>query len=152
MLGPRVPYLNAIGPINTTGSGSRISFDISKALYLDRLFQFRRNLNSNIFIHSYWLLTWSHKVYLHGRTVTPLTSSKQTLVTTPTIHSVMLHVNMCGFRMINHILHSCGNGSLEPSTIIYTDNVACVAQMQMGYIKSNITKHIDPKLFYLYEL
>ena len=37
-------------------------------------------------------------------------------------------------------------------TIIYEDNAACVAQMQTGYIKSNITKHIAPKLFFPHEL
>jgi len=37
---------------------------------------------------------------------------------------------------------------MESPTIIYEDNTACVAQMDMGYIKSNITKHIAPKLFY----
>ena len=34
MLGPRVPYLNAIGPANTSGSESRIYFDISKTLHI----------------------------------------------------------------------------------------------------------------------
>ena len=55
-------------------------------------------------------------------------------------------------RMINHIQQSCGKGSIESPTIIYEDNAACVAQMQTGYIKSNITKHIAPKLFYPHEL
>ena len=55
-------------------------------------------------------------------------------------------------RMINHIQQSCGIGSLESPTIIYEDNAACVTQMQTGYIKSNITKHIAPKLFYPHEL
>jgi len=50
--------------------------------------------------------------------------------------------------MINHIQQSCGIGSIESPTIIYKDNAACVAQMQTGYIKSNVTKHIAPKLFY----
>jgi hypothetical protein len=36
--------------------------------------------------------------------------------------------------------------------IIYEDNAACIAQMQSGYVKSNVTKHITPKLFYLHEL
>ena len=38
------------------------------------------------------------------------------------------------------------------TTIIYEDNMACVAQMDTGYIKSNITKHIAPKLFYPHQL
>jgi hypothetical protein len=54
--------------------------------------------------------------------------------------------------MINHILQSCGIGSIESPTIIYEDNAACVIQMEIGYIKSNITKHIAPKLFFPHEL
>jgi len=38
---------------------------------------------------------------------------------------------------------------MESPTIIYEDNAACVTQMQIAYIKSNITKHIAPKLFIL---
>jgi hypothetical protein len=34
MLGLEVPYLGAIGPTNTTGWESRISFDISKAPHI----------------------------------------------------------------------------------------------------------------------
>ena len=30
--------------------------------------------------------------------------------------------------------------------------MACVAQMHMGYVKSNLTKHIAPKSFYPHEL
>ena len=37
---------------------------------------------------------------------------------------------------------------MDTLTIIYEDNAACVAQMQMGYIKNNLTKHISPKFFY----
>ena len=37
-------------------------------------------------------------------------------------------------------------------TIISEDNAACVAQMHMGYVKSNLTKHIAPKFFYPHEL
>ena len=55
-------------------------------------------------------------------------------------------------RMINHIQQSCGIGSIESPIIIYEDNSACVTQMQTCYIKSNITKHIVPKLFYPHEL
>ena len=37
---------------------------------------------------------------------------------------------------------------IDTPTIIYEDNAACVAQMHMGYVKSNLTKHIAPKFFY----
>jgi hypothetical protein len=36
--------------------------------------------------------------------------------------------------------------------IIYEDNVACVAQIQTKYIKTNYIKYISLKLFYLHEL
>ena len=67
---------------------------------------------------------------------------------TSTYHSETSHTCVWLRRMINHIQQSCGIGSIESPTIIYEDNVACVAQMQTCYIKSNITKHIAPKLFY----
>jgi hypothetical protein len=54
--------------------------------------------------------------------------------------------------VINHIQVSNGIEPIGPSAIIYEDNVACVAQMQLGYVKSNVTKHITPKLFYPHEL
>jgi hypothetical protein len=54
--------------------------------------------------------------------------------------------------MVNHILTTCGIGSLDSPNIIYEDNSACVVQMDTGYIKSNINKHISPKLFYPHKL
>jgi hypothetical protein len=54
--------------------------------------------------------------------------------------------------VINHIKTSCGIGALESPTIIYEDNVAYVAQMQIGYIKTNYIKYISLKLFYPHEL
>jgi hypothetical protein len=54
--------------------------------------------------------------------------------------------------VINHIQVSCGIKSIGSPTIIYEDNATCVAQMQSGYLKSNVTKHIAPKLFYPREL
>ena len=97
-------------------------------------------------------------VFLHVGTTISCKSSKQTLTTTSTNHSKIIAlyeasrecVWLC--RMINHIQQSCGIGSIESPTIIYEDNSACVTQMQSGYIKSNITKHIIPKLFYPHEL
>jgi hypothetical protein len=54
--------------------------------------------------------------------------------------------------VVGHILKSCEIGSLDAPTIIFEDNAICVAQMESGYIKSNLTKHIAPKLFYPHEL
>nr|ABA96113.2 retrotransposon protein, putative, Ty1-copia subclass [Oryza sativa Japonica Group] len=97
-------------------------------------------------------------VFLQGGTAISWKSSKQTLVATSTNHSEIIALyeasRECVWlrRMVNHILTSCGIGSLESPTIIYEDNAACVVQMETGYIKSNITKHIAPKLFYPHEL
>lgn len=58
------------------------------------------------------------------------------------------HVSVWLRRMISHIQKSCGLSTANTPTIIYEDNAACVTQMQMGYVKSNLTKHIIPKFFY----
>ena len=54
--------------------------------------------------------------------------------------------------MTNLIQKSCGLSIVDTPTIIYKDNEACVAQMQTGYIKNNMTKHISPKFFYTHEV
>jgi hypothetical protein len=93
-------------------------------------------------------------VFLHGGTAMSWKSSKQTLVATSTNHSEIIALyeasRECVWlrRVINHIQSSCGIQPIELPTIIYEDNAACVAQMQQGYIKSDATKHISPKLFY----
>jgi hypothetical protein len=97
-------------------------------------------------------------VFLQGSTTISWKSSKQTLVSTSTNHSEIIALyeasRECVWlrRMINHIIQSCGIGTVDTPTIIFEDNSACVAQMESNYIKSNITKHIIPKLFYPHEL
>jgi hypothetical protein len=54
--------------------------------------------------------------------------------------------------MIDHIQISCGIGAIGSPMIIYEDNATYVAQMQIGYIKTNYTEHISLKLFYPHEL
>jgi hypothetical protein len=44
------------------------------------------------------------------------------------------------------------HGSIESPMIIYEDNSACLVEMEICYIKSNINKHIAPKLFYPHKL
>jgi len=97
-------------------------------------------------------------VFLHGGTSISWKSSKQTLTATSTNHSKIITLYEASrecvwlHRMINHIQQSCGTSSIESPTIIHEDNSTCVTQMQTGYIKSNITKHIVPKLFYPHKL
>jgi hypothetical protein len=54
-------------------------------------------------------------------------------------------------RIIDHVHKSCGIGAIESPMIIYEDIAACVAQIQMRYIKTNYIKYISPKLFYPHE-
>jgi hypothetical protein len=49
-------------------------------------------------------------------------------------------------------VRECGIEPIKSPTIIYEDNATCITQMQSGYMKSNVTKHIIPKLFYPHEL
>ena len=37
-------------------------------------------------------------------------------------------------------------------TVMYEDNVVCIAQLKDGYIKGDRTKHILPKFFFTHEL
>jgi hypothetical protein len=97
-------------------------------------------------------------VFLHHRTTISWKLCRQILVATSTNHSkiiVLYEVSReCVWlhRMIDHIQKSYGIGAIESPTIIYEDNTACVTQMQTWYIKTNYTKYISPKLFYLHEL
>jgi hypothetical protein len=97
-------------------------------------------------------------MFLHEEIVISWKSYKHTLIGTSTNHSEIIAlyeaarecVGLC--RVINHIQISGGIEPIGSPTIIYEDNAACVAQMQSVYVKSNVTKHITPKLFYPYEL
>ena len=55
--------------------------------------------------------------------------------------------------MIQHIQKSCGLSYIKGDpTILFEDNVTCVAQIKNGYIKWDKTKHISPKFFYTHEV
>ena len=49
--------------------------------------------------------------------------------------------------MTHHIEESCGFPVNKNPTILYEDNAACISQLREGYIKSDRTKHIPPRLF-----
>jgi hypothetical protein len=95
---------------------------------------------------------------MQGSTTISWKSTKQTLVSTSTNLSEIIALyeasRECVWlrRMISHIIQSCGIGTVDTPTIIFEDNSACVTQMESGYIKSNTTKYIIPKLFYPHEL
>jgi hypothetical protein len=75
-------------------------------------------------------------IFLYGGTAISWKCAKQTLIATSTTHSEIITLyeasRECAWlrRVINHIETSCGICALESPTIIYEDNVTCVAQMQ----------------------
>jgi hypothetical protein len=97
-------------------------------------------------------------MFLHGGTAISWKSCKQTLIGTSTNHSKIIALYEATReyswlrRVISHIQVSCGIDPIRSPTIIYEDTAACVAQMQSDYMKSNVTNHITPKLFYPHEL
>jgi hypothetical protein len=55
--------------------------------------------------------------------------------------------------LIHHIRESCDISINKGSpTVLYKDNIACIAQIKGGYIKGDRTKHISPKFFFTHEL
>nr|XP_011468676.1 PREDICTED: uncharacterized protein LOC105352744 [Fragaria vesca subsp. vesca] len=55
--------------------------------------------------------------------------------------------------MIHHIRSTSGLSSVTDNpTVMYEDNVACIAQIKEGFIKGDKTKHIAPKFFHTHEL
>jgi hypothetical protein len=97
-------------------------------------------------------------VFLCGGTAISWKSTKQTMVATSTNHSEIIALfeaaKECTWlkRITQHVQNACGINTVNSLTIIFEDNAACVAQIQTGYVKSNITKHISPKLFFTHEL
>jgi hypothetical protein len=85
-------------------------------------------------------------VFLHGWMTISWKSYKQTLICTSTNHSEIIALyeaaHKCAWlrRVINHIQVSCGIEPIGSPTIIYEDNATCIALMQSGYVKSNVTK------------
>ena len=97
-------------------------------------------------------------VFFSGGTSISWKSSKQTMVATSTNHSEIIALYEAAKESIwlrrvhQHVQNACGINIAPTPTIIYEDNSACIAQVQSGYIKSNIIKHISPKFFYTHEL
>jgi hypothetical protein len=85
-------------------------------------------------------------------------STKQTLTATSTNQSELIALyeacRECVWlrRFIEFIRQGFGVSTKLPPIKIFEDNTACIAQVQQGYIKSDRTKHIDPKFFFMHDL
>lgn len=98
-------------------------------------------------------------VFTYGGTAISWRSQKQTLVPTSSNHAEIIALHEASREcvwlrsMTHHIQVTCGLPINEEPTILYEDNAVCVAQIKVGYIKSDRTKHILPKFFsYTHEL
>ena len=97
-------------------------------------------------------------VFLSAQAAIAWKSSKQTLVATSTNQAELIALYeasrecVCIRRFISFIRRGLGIDKPLNATPIYEDNQACVAQIQRGYIKSDRTKHIDPKFFFMHDL
>jgi hypothetical protein len=78
---------------------------------------------------------------------------KQTIIVTSSNHAKFIALHEASkeyiwLRFIDKFIRSnCGLSYDTSPTILYEDNSACVAQMQVGFAKGDKTKHIDPKYF-----
>ena len=98
-------------------------------------------------------------VFTNNGTAISWRSQKQTLVATSSNHSEIIALHEASREcvwirsMTHHIEESCGFPVNKSLTILYEDNAACISQLREGYIKSDRTKHIPPRLFsYTHEL
>ena len=86
-------------------------------------------------------------------------SVKQTITATSSNHAKIIALHQASreciwLRSIDKFIRTNYGLSYDASpTVLYEDNSACVAQMQVGFVKGDKTKHIDPKYFsYTYDL
>ncbi|KAL4033391.1 hypothetical protein IC575_006478 [Cucumis melo] len=86
-------------------------------------------------------------------------SVKQTMTATSSNHAEILAIHEASKEcvwlrsMTHHIRKTCGlSFSKNLPTILFEDNIACIAQIKGGYIKGDRTKHMSPKLFYTHDL
>jgi hypothetical protein len=54
--------------------------------------------------------------------------------------------------MTTHIQNTCSFITTPTPIVIFKDNATCLAQMQTGNVKNNMTKHRSPKFLYPHEL
>ena len=82
-------------------------------------------------------------VFTNNGTAISWRSQKQTLVTTSSNHSEIIALHEASRECV----------WIRSMTHFYEDNAACISQLKEGYIKSDKTNHIPPRLFsYTHEL
>ena len=91
-------------------------------------------------------------VFTIGGTAFCWRSVKQTVLATSTTHAELIALYQGAKeivwirRFIQDLLSGLEISKELPPTILYEDNQPCMNQIQTGYIRSNMTKHISPEL------
>jgi len=84
-------------------------------------------------------------------------STKSSTVTTSTLHAELMGIfeatkETAWLRSVIDNVQSIIKVSIDPKpTTIFEDNQACINQLKMGFIKTQGTKHIQPKFWYPHE-
>jgi len=80
-------------------------------------------------------------------------SVKQTIIATSSNHIEIIALHEVSQECIwlqsidKSIRSNCRLPHDESPTLLYEDNNVCIAQMQVGFVKGDRTKHINPKYF-----
>ena len=80
-------------------------------------------------------------------------SAKQTMTATSTNHAELLAFHEASREAVwlktmqESLAKQCKLNKKFKPTVIFEDNAACVAQMNMGFIKADRVKHISPHIF-----
>ena len=121
--------------------------------------QFFNYANASYLLDPHKSRSQSGYIFTYGNNTISWRSVKQTMVATSFNYSKILAMHEASREcvwlrsMIQHIRKSCGLSSIKNKpTVLYEDNVACLAQVKGGYIKRDQNKHISPKFFYNHEL
>ncbi|KAL6313570.1 hypothetical protein AAG906_006937 [Vitis piasezkii] len=141
LLGPKVPYLSAIGAL----------MYLANCTHPDIAFSYLSDPHKG--------RSQTRYVFNCNGTAISWRSIKQTMMVTLSNHSEILAIHEASREciwlrsMIQHIRESCGLSSIKGNpTILFEDNAACITQITGGYIKGDKIKHISPKFFYTHEL
>ncbi|KAL6322691.1 hypothetical protein AAG906_015377 [Vitis piasezkii] len=145
LLGLKVPYLSAIGALMYLANCTHPNIAFSVNLLARYNSHKGRSQTGYVFNCNGTAISWK--------------SVKQTMVATSSNHSEILAIHKASREciwlrsMIQHIRESCGLFFIKDDlTILFEENVTCIAQITGGYIKGDRTKHISPKFFYTHEL
>ncbi|GJU24120.1 copia protein [Tanacetum coccineum] len=152
ILGPEIPYLNAIGALMYITNCTRP--DISFAVNLLARFSSsptKRHWNEIKHIFRYLRGTTDLGLFYSNNSKQGLVSYADAATSSNHAEVIALHEasRECVWlrSMTQLIVTSYGLNKEKSPTIIYEDNATCVAQMKEGYIKSDRTKHILPRYF-----